>query len=75
MNKSYISPTKLACLAICSLIPTIGYGFNALIMSICVAASFVLGIAIVSFFEKITNGKQMNLLLLVLIHWLIWMKN
>lgn len=56
MNKSYISPTKLSCLALVCMISVLDAGFNALILSIIVAACFVLGIAIVSILEKITNS-------------------
>ena len=56
MNKTYISPTKLSCLALCCMVSVIDFGFNALILSIAVAACFVLGIAIVSNLEKITSN-------------------
>lgn len=56
MNKSYISPTKLSCLALCCMISTLTMGFNALILCVCASATFVFGIAIVSNLEKITSN-------------------
>ena len=56
MNKSYVSPTKLSCLALCCMISTLTLGFNSLILCVIAAAAFVFGIAIVSNLEKIANN-------------------
>jgi len=56
MNKSYISPTKLACLALVCMISTLHSGFDAMILCITAAASFVFGIAIVSNLEKVASN-------------------
>jgi len=56
MNKSYISPSKLSCLAIVCMISCINNAFSTFVLSIAVAAVFLLAIVVVSFFEKITNS-------------------
>ena len=56
MNKSYVSPTKLSCLALCCLISNLTLGFNSLILTVCAAAAFVFSISIVSNLEKIANN-------------------
>ncbi|MBQ9789978.1 MAG: hypothetical protein IJW24_00070 [Clostridia bacterium] len=56
MNKTYISPTKLACLALCCMVSCLDFGFNAMVLAIAAGACFVLGIAIVSNIEKITSN-------------------
>ena len=56
MNKSYISPTKLSCLALVCMISVLNSGFNALILCVIAAASFVFGIAIVSNLEKVASN-------------------
>ena len=56
MNKSYISPTKLSCLALVCLVSSLTMGKIAALLSVIVAASFVFAIAIVSNLEKITSN-------------------
>ena len=56
MNKSYISPSKLSCLAIVCMISCISHAFDTFVLSIAVAAVYLLAIVIVSNFEKITNS-------------------
>ena len=56
MNKSYISPTKLSCLALCCMISTLTMGFNALILCVCASAVFVFAISIVSNLEKVASN-------------------
>ena len=56
MNKTYISPTKLACLALCCMVSCLNFGFDALVLSVAAGASFVFAIVIVSGIEKITSN-------------------
>ena len=56
MNKSYISPTKLAVLALVCMVTTLKSGFDALILCVIAGASFVLAISIVSNLEKVTTN-------------------
>lgn len=56
MNKSYISPTKLSCLALVCMISVLNSGFNALILCVIATASFVFAIAIVSNLEKVASN-------------------
>ena len=56
MNKSYISPTKLAVLALVCMVTTLNSGFDALILCVIAGASFVLAISIVSNLEKVTTN-------------------
>lgn len=56
MNKSYVSPTKLSCLAVCCMISVVSAGFDSLILGIIAGAAFVFGIAIVSNLEKVANN-------------------
>lgn len=56
MNKSYISPTKLSCLALVCMISTLTSGFDSMILCVTACASFVFGIAIVSNLEKVASN-------------------
>lgn len=56
MNKSYVTPTRLACLATVCSICALTSVFDAVLLSVIGGAVFLLGIAIISFIEKITNS-------------------
>ena len=56
MNKSYVTPTKLACLATVCGICALTSVFDAVLLSIIGAAIFIIGIAVISFLENITNS-------------------
>lgn len=56
MNKSYVSPTKLACLALVCMVTTLNNGFDALILCVIAAASFLFAISIVSNLEKVATN-------------------
>ena len=56
MNRSYVSPTKLSCLALVCLVSILVNAFNSFIVCMIASAGFVFAIAIVSNLERVASN-------------------